>query len=391
MMDKVEIPLPKDTEYRQEARSIRMAVLNKDFTVPATASRYYAGRTDLRKTMGLDAMFHVNSRFGNHGDKLEILHCGEKTYDEITTIVSRVVEGDPEKKSVRRLDLCADTEVAVEWYAKSVRRQYARWRAEIGEVELYDEQRKTMQFMDIGKRKLETMYLGRQPNPLRIYDKVAETKHRFEREQRGHYRIARNQDDFQAARLALRQAEGRALDTNPLDNDARRREKALLVSMHPFVTFHDWTGGTLWEWQTLTRVERQISGELPVVLTTLGAVRDNVLNFNPFQRVQFAAPDKVPHWSDLEGFSQLEKMAGGMMWHLLTEEGWTYDQLYKFFGVTRTGKSAGGNAKRIMAKFEPWLAKALYYPEGKHETGISGDMLFEKYRSSIKRQLCMAA
>jgi hypothetical protein len=406
MIDKVETPFETGEPLTKEAFEVKAELRSVRPAIPFVRSRDYQARVDLRRVMKnskgepLDGMLHIHSKNGNHTDKLEVLNCGDKSWDEICDVIGCVTQRNPEELRTRRLDLCTDTDVPVPWYARSVRAQWKRWRTEVGEIELYSdvEEKHSMQFMDIGKRRLETMYLGRQPNLIRIYDKTAERLHRYHYEERQHYRAAMVLDDSIQARRKVYQECGfnisdrvtnvRYLFDKTIDNP-KVRSKALqaVKLLHPFPSFNDWSNGRLWDFTTLTRLERQMQGKLPIMLSTVEAVRNNVLDFNPFEKLNFAAPPNEPKWEEIMGFTFMERMAGLMCWRALTEDGITYDELYKNAAVGKFGRRA--NAKTTMKRLEPFLAKAMQ-PTGGERT-ITAEELYEQYRSSIKRQLQIAA
>jgi hypothetical protein len=321
--------------------------------------------------MGVDALLHVQSRYGNHNDKLELLHTGGKSWGEMMSTVSRIYDGNPEDLQVRRTDLCCDVDVSMDWIARSVRAQYKRIEFQFGEVEMRDGQGKRVDFIEIGKRRLETVQFGRKPNPLRIYDKVAETMSRYLAAKRLHSRVASGM------------VADAAMDGSPYDGAGRnvkrgieRRLRGAAGRMHPFPSFVEWSGG-LREQQTLTRIERQIHGRIPPIISNVRQMHKNVLEFNPFERLHFVAPDAKLEVSE-DDYSPVQWLAGVKMMELLQSGEWSCQQLTKFIG-------RNGNRKKTEQKFTPFLRAGSMTRDGEKE--LMAAELYERYRESIERQL----
>lgn len=395
MIDKLETPIDSPGRLSAALYEIRREVLSdsKHRSIPFSPDKHYRGRVDMRKVDGTDRMFHVEARAGNHWDKIELLHTGDKTWDGMATLLSMSVNGDFEKLPVRRADCAVDSDLSVEWYAKSIRCQWKRWRSEVGEIELLDENRKHMQFMDIGRRRLETMYLGRKPNPLRVYDKTAETVHRFKRAERQHYRAAMDLDNSCEARCQYYSELGYHGKLTDLDKylpfEIRQHARQLVKRLHPFREFHEWEENTLhlWDFTICTRIERQMSGDVPLLISSVKGLRDNAMTFNPFERVKFATPDVAIDWDVLPDLTPIQQLAGEMIERKFKEEGWTYDQLYRRLNVSRTGKRTG-RGEKLAQKFWEYIERAQSVSG---ETGTTSEELYEQYRSSIRKQFQLAA
>jgi hypothetical protein len=371
MIDKLECPIELGKPFTKEALEIRAAVRSLATGIPFQKSKYYAAVFDLREVMGVDALLHVQSRYGNHNDKLELLHTGGKSWGEMMSTVSRIYDGNPEDLQVRRTDLCCDVDVSMDWIARSVRAQYKRIEFQFGEVEMRDGQGKRVDFIEIGKRRLETVQFGRKPNPLRIYDKVAETMSRYLAAKRLHSRVASGM------------VADAAMDGSPYDGAGRnvkrgieRRLRGAAGRMHPFPSFVEWSGG-LREQQTLTRIERQIHGRIPPIISNVRQMHKNVLEFNPFERLHFVAPDAKLEVSE-DDYSPVQWLAGVKMMELLQSGEWSCQQLTKFIG-------RNGNRKKTEQKFTPFLRAGSMTRDGEKE--LMAAELYERYRESIERQL----
>jgi len=378
MVDKLECVLELGTRFTAEAEEIRSEVkTGRDSVIPFTKSKYYAAVVDLREVISVDALLHVQSRFGNHADKIELLHTGEMRWSDIATSLGRIFDGDPETLPVRRVDLCCDLpDVGVERIARCLRANYKRVERQFGTIEAFEESGKVVSFQQTATQKINGLQLGDRPNPIRIYDKVAETKVR--------YQAAKRRADREAAAFLANQVQ--AIGDVPHDNvdvnrGFRKRLKASACRMYPFPSFEDWSG--LWEWQILTRVERQLQGKLPLVVSTVGALRENALAFNPFHNLHFAAQGVEPVINE-DDYSGQELLLGFAMWRFVQEDGHSHQQLHKLLNRGKHGRRSG-NANRLMEKFAPFIRRGAM---GDGEAiDISSAELFERYRESMRRQL----
>lgn len=402
MLDKLVTPIAPDQVSPQLA-SIRGELLSDSEckVIPFSKSKYYAAVVDMRNVDGTDRLYSIQARAGHHHDKIELLHTGEKRWIEIADLLHQSVNDTVNHESlpVRRADCCVDVNLSVGYLAGSVRCQYKRWRSEVGKIELYEsyadslKHRNEVEFMDIGRRNLETMYLGRFPNPLRVYDKTAETKYRYAREERAHYRWVNEQPEACRVRAQFYLSKGIPANQLQLEKslppEIRREAREMCKELWPFVSFRDWPGNhlKLWEFTTMTRIERQMAGEVPVLISTVKGLRDNALTFNPFQRVEFAAPSHRVDWVSALGLTPEQQLAGERIEQLIRDEGLTYDQLHRRFNVSRTGKRSGRATERL-EKYLHFIHRALAVT---NENGITADELYERYRSSIRSQFQIAA
>jgi hypothetical protein len=378
MVDKLECVLELGASFTKEAAAIRDEVRSsRESVIPFQKSRDYCAVVDLRKVMDVDALLHIQSRYGKHNDKLELLHTGEKKWDAICETISRVYAADPLELPTRRVDLACDMEdVTMARIVRTARVNFKRIERQFGKIEVQDGDGKAIDFQQISKVRAETLQLGVRPNLVRFYDKVAEVKSRYESMKREHYN--------EAAELVAAQVMtiGEVpLTDKGLNRGFRKRLKPAASRMYPFPSFLEWAG--MLEWQVLTRVERQFGSDLPLTISTVKGLRENALSFNPFDNLQFAAEGasmEVSSWD----YTPVEWLAGSMMWQLLESGEWSYQQLCKFLQGGRHGRR-GGNLKRALEKFEPFIRRGSVGDEKGVE--ISSADLFERYRESMTRQL----
>lgn len=228
MIDKLEVRIPRETEFSDEVRKLFGEICRQP---TAGTGRYYRNAVDLRP-FGHSSLLHMECKWpGNGNHKLELLDTGSMTYTEMQGEIERVVAGDSAKLRVMRVDLAADVEgVSVPWFVRHVRAANKRFNCDIG------------QYTCMGKPEPQTVYLGMRPNCYRIYDKIAEWRQRFAQFRR------------------------------------RNRNTGQLPSFQDVFGYPE-TG------VTLTRVERQMGGgRIPAQLATFGHLRSSP-SFNPFEKL----------------------------------------------------------------------------------------------------------
>ena len=71
-----------------------------------------------------------------------------------------------------RLDLAVDVEgIGVSWFAEHTRVRYKRWLAKLGVIDA----------VAMGNREIQTLYYGKRPNVIRIYNKLEEYRVQYQR------------------------------------------------------------------------------------------------------------------------------------------------------------------------------------------------------------------
>lgn len=388
MFDKVEMRVTNGrNQFTPEMEDVIADLRSLKPSIKYTQTPYYAAMVDLREVPSLkvDAKLHICSRNGKGDHKLELLDTGEKTWDEMMTISARVVRtSEVEQLDVMRLDPCTDIEdVSMDWVARSVRCERKRWQKLAGKIEMLDNKHEEVDFTEIGKRRLETVYLGKGSNLLRVYNKIEEEKFRYERARRRHYVEMRKQLAIEAVGdnpgLIRDRDYMRGLTKRIRDTWGWSEIWAKAQAENPFPSFEEWSGHM--PWAVLTRFERQMR-DIPVTLSKIGAVRDNALAFNPFDRLRFSPPRNFSIEELQKQFSpgQLLKVVGA--WHLLNEEGWTYHELYQFMNLNRNGVDFEERYGSLLRTMSDSVSK---------QRGIEAEELFEGYRAGVRRQFQLAA
>lgn len=314
MLDKVEVRIPAETQFSKE-----FACLYRDCAGDPKLfhqSRHYVRAGDLRK-VGHPAILHMycqHDKAGNH--KLELIDTGEMSYRDVQREIMRIFEIDPWHLGLMRIDLAADVPgIPVQWFARNARVKWKQWIARIGKIE----------YAEMGRRKVETVYFGKRPNCFRIYDKISELRHQY-------------------------------------DEILRRASDAEVPSFSEMFKYPE-TGFTL------TRLERQIAGgRVPERINTIGKLRF-LAEFNPFEALELHAGDY--HEPDIDQYGIIEYFAGLGLRAKVDEVG---------MQETRAIVSAHsrGNTSRIFRRF------ASFLPGG---NGISIEQLKDRYEQSIRRQL----
>lgn len=319
MIDKLEIRVPAQTAVGTELEAV-YAALRRGMPVPGfKPSPYYRVVGDLRP-LGIEAMAHFecrNRKSPNH--KLELLETGRARFSELLSRAQRAFRFDPLSAEVMRVDLAADVEgVPVSWFENTAYAEYKRFTCDIGEIE----------YCRMGGRDVETLYLGKRPNCIRIYNKTAE----------------------------------RLMQYRQLLRSMKRGDS--------LPDFQDLFGAS--PEAVVTRVERQIAaGRVPKQLGTVRLLRQHAVDFNPFQRLRLSAGN---------GRLPTVETVGYRLWL----EGMGLRRMVETQGMHRTrrwlNRNAQRNAARILEQIADFLPRAA-------NSAISEDGLFETYRQSVGRQL----
>lgn len=281
-IDKLEIRIPGGTKLagglKQEWDFSNNHVGRKSFC----GTKYYCYVVNLAQ-YGMDSILHFcQRRDGNH--KLQITDTGMKTLPQIFSEITKAFEVDPMSLEIMRIDLAVDVRgYRVEFFRRRVRVSHKRFSSEYG------------RFM-LERTNVETLYFGKRPNVVRIYDKTAERRAEYQR--------------------LVRKAK------------------------NPLPTFQARYGHL--ESEILTRVERQYGGgRIPKQIATLRSLQENILRLNPFGSLQF-----LPGTISEESVNQLSGDAfikGQGLLRLVERHG--------FSGMRRLlDKKTGRNTRRLLAQ-----------------------------------------
>ena len=225
-----------------------------------------------------------------------------------------------------RVDLATDVpDVPVSWFQQNMRVQYKRWTADMGHIEGPTE------YSETGRRGIETIYFGKRPNVIRVYNKVAERQYQYSR------MLAR------AKRNDVPVAELRTFEQ---------------------IYSHTPTGCVL------TRVERQIAGgRIPAQIGTFGKLR-TLADYDPFDSLIYGGtgqPEPNPENYDLHEYF------AGMGFRFMIERD----------GIHRTrqfvNKHSTRNGSRTFKRYTDFLPSNRCFTSPKD--------LCARFRESVSRQL----
>lgn len=307
--------MPARTQYRPEFQKL-YSEIRRGGKDPFKASRHYYAVGDLRPH-GFDAILHAHCVHGDGNHKLELIDTGKLGYSAMVSEVERVFDVDPRRLDVTRIDLAADVgDVPVSWFLDHLRARYKRWVADIDKVEL-----SRMGMVDI-----ETFYLGKRPNCFRVYNKIAELKHQYDR---------------------LKSDDG--------------------VPKPSFQEIYGYPAAGL----VLTRVERQIGGgRVPEVIGTVGRL-PCLTDFDPFDHLEIlAGATRRPNPDDYDPSAYL--MGRGLECTIQERGG-----LQRARGWLN--RYTGGNAARLLKTYAPFLPGS--------DISLSVIDIREAYQQTVRKQL----
>ena len=315
MIDKIEVRVPSAAQF-----SSGFGALYRDQAGNPRAfrqSEHYARVGDLR-TFGYPAILHVHClRDGAGNHKVELIDTGEMSFRNMQKAILSIFDVEPSHLGLMRIDLAADVAgVPVRWFARNARAKWKQWTAEIGKIE----------YAEMGRRKVETLYYGKRPNCIRIYDKISELRHQYDQ-------MVRKSSD--AAEIPTFEEKFR----------------------YPATGF------------VLTRVERQIAGgRIPKRVDRISKLRA-LPDFNPFENIELLkASEPEP---ELDDYSLHDSLAGRGLRALVDEMGIHRARAF-------LNSQSKGNAARYMRRFAAFLPA---------QGGIDAEQLFQRYRESVRRQL----
>jgi hypothetical protein len=269
VLDKLELRIPAPTPFRKEFGELYAELRNPaGETRPLfRPSKHYLAVGDLR-AHGIEAVLHLHCKHGslaNH--KVELLDTGKRGYREAIDEVTRIFDHPaPTSLEVMRVDCAADIlGASVPWFEERARVACKRWHARLGETE----------FSEMGTRELQTLYFGKRPNCIRIYNKTAE----YQKQYRDLCSGIHSPED--RCRCGYLRRDHHSGQLNCLE--FRLVARGALPDHIP--TFEELFG--ISKVTVLTRVERQIGGgRVPPEFSTVGLIARNAARVNPFARLQ---------------------------------------------------------------------------------------------------------
>ena len=297
MIDKVDVRIYEFASYGP-ALTLFIDKKNECPMHPFRSSKYYEYSANLTD-FGIDAIVHLNCRFGRHRHKVEIVHAGRKSLEEMVDIIQALFDVDPWSVELMRVDFAADIEdVPVSWFRDNAyfsRKRYSSRIEKSHEQELC--------FVVMSTATAETIYAGKRPVLIRIYNKLGEWRVKFRK----------LECDYERFNSRMRGME------------LTQEQEEYGVRIPPtWKQFCAWQGYEYREGATLTRIESQIGGtkRLPEGLKTFGDLR-NASEILPFKGIRIvpkpvlsvdAPPDgmSVRNWLAGLGFEALQQAHGSL-------------------------------------------------------------------------------
>jgi len=381
MIDKIEAMIERGTYFRGELNELRRGSPWDAFSSLLRPSKFYKAVADLRP-FGFDAMLHIEQkRYGTH--KVELFETGKKGMAEIESTIERIVDCDPGGCRLGRIDLAADVrDVSLSWFREHAYVQYKQFicahAKEVVEAES----------TEMGKKIYQTLYFGKRPSCVRIYDKVAERV--------AHYELWKKREMRAARRAWLQECV-----TRPRDTDAIPK---LLLPEFPAV--QEWLSVELPEvksdlesasqqsdllpgasapeqpllhFPVVTRVENQFGGRVPEALQTMGQMRKNVLEFNPFARMKLVTGQVVPPGVfDRDASGAYRFRVKEWMAYMFAHQNWKVLSAAQMWSILNRDR----HGRLYLEKMREFLPV-----EEDGSPGISESALYDRYRNSVSRQL----
>jgi hypothetical protein len=371
VIDKLDVEIqPNVDRYKGEVAKVREYLRDGCEDIPGvTRGRDYRWMADLR-VHGLEAKLHIGCRHRPGNDKLELLEVGNKTFEDALTLVEKIVTGDPLTRRVMRLDLAADVpDVSISTFKAMARAQFKRWLCEHGRLEL--------EYSEMGMRRIQTLYFGKRPAVIRIYNKIDEWRGAYERRYKVHLQkvpseIADGLTGLSAYRLAGVSPDAETPTFEDFTREQTRGRAAYRES------------------DVLSRVERQIpAARMPrqllhdrrVDMATVWqrlpiSDQEDPRFFNPFERIKFLSKEFDGSAIDFSSVNSDDYAFVRGVAALIEDMG--YHAAYKILNQQR-------NASRIFRKYQSLLPK---------KSGASGasapideNRLLTSYQMSIREQL----
>ncbi|MEP6539596.1 MAG: hypothetical protein ABJF23_29945 [Bryobacteraceae bacterium] len=318
MIDKLEVRIPSRTQFSSQFSGLYRDISSDEKVNPFKTAQHYIKAGDLR-AFGYPAILHIHctrDKQGNH--KLELIDTADLSLSAMGREIERVFDVSCRRLGLMRIDLAADVpSVPISWFASHARVRWKQWTADVGHLE----------FAQMGRQKIETLYFGKRPNCFRIYDKLAELHHQY-------------------AQL-LRRA-----------SDAAEIPTFVEKFGYPETGF------------VLTRVERQIGGSrIPAQIEQFDNLR-KLAAFNPFENLELSCGGQsLP--PSIDDYGLMAYLAGMGARVAVEEMG-----MHRFRSLLN--RHSAGNATRILRKVRDFL------PCG---AGIDSKKLFMTYQESVSRQL----
>jgi len=366
MIDKIEVISERGNGFGKQFKPIEQELRGNPRFASFRPSKHYLAVGDLRP-FGFDAIMHLEQRrYGT--SKLELLDTGTKKLGEMCSTVEDLLDGDPLRHRVSRIDLCADVAgIALTWFRDHIRVKRKQWLAEFS------------QESKMGKKFYGTYYWGKRPSCLRVYDKVAERKIEYDRWCR---RTIREERKAWGQENAIAKPEDRkplllpelpdflewlAIEL-PISQQARRAQAAIPGLEDP---------EQLQCFPVVTRVENQMGGRVPENLSSLHLVKTNAREFDPFAGLELLTGRReVPD-------PNAKDASGKYIWDPVRyATGIGIRELFKTWGAQQAWNilDRQRHGARILETYRDFIPDT-------GEPGITPAALRDRYQATVTQQL----
>jgi hypothetical protein len=320
VIDKVDFQIPEGTPPGP-ALAETFRLLRRQPVSLFRSSRFYTHVADLRKEFGIDAVVHLFYRFGRATHKVEIIDAGKKPLWEMAEIITQLFDVGPSNLRLIRVDLAADIEdVPVYWFRNHAyvsRKQFSSRISKSHDAEV--------EFVAMGTGDAQTLYAGKRPNLIRVYNKLAEWFRQYTKLERGSKRFNAGIGSFEMS-------------------DEQRFYGSRYIP-----TFEGFCRGEGHEYKPhgiLTRIERQIGGgRFPSELSTFGDLR-YAHELAPFRDIRLEGSEPIRQFDPQRGVSLRNHLAA-IGYQQVQKELGSIQQAHSF-----VFKHANGNGKRLLECFE---------------------------------------
>lgn len=330
MIDKLDLRVPRVTPF-SPGFSAEYVELRNDPKGPFRQSQHYSAVGNLQQN-GRDVVLHTFCKHGKGDHKLELLDAGTKSWTDLLQQARQIFTINPSSLEVIRVDFAVDIPgVTPPWFLAHGRAKFKRFHnAGMGGFE----------YQQFGQKGIQTIYYGKRPNLIRIYNKIAEYENQYQKMKR-------------------RSPEGAEIPT--------------------FKSFCGHSPDTI-----LTRVERQIGGGKAAQQIKIKGIEQEVRTvadlwryarvFDPFSNLILSPAVLEPQPCDFHDIN--DYLATMQARELLGT--WGKHAFYQFLN-----QHTGRNASRWWKKYGAWLDVR----DDTDSEAVTSPELYERFRDSMTAQL----
>jgi len=320
VIDKLDLRIPRHAPFSPAFQRLYRELREME-KGPFHPSKHYEYAGDLRE-YGHHVRLSVYcqmDKVGNH--KLELIDVGLMSRNEILREIDQIFEVDSGRLGIMRVDFAVDVpNLALQWFRETVRVEHKRFRAAVTGERFFSE---------MGNGNIQTLYFGKRPNLIRIYDKHAECQEQY--------------------RVLVRK----------LGKDVEPPSFESVFGMSD-------------QNSILTRVERQIGTRIPAEVGTLRNVMKSGAAFRPFAKLRIIDHAPTPEPDSEVSFET--RCTGLYLRGLAQNEGMQAANAF-------ISKHSNGNASWVRRKYLPFLAS------NSSGVGLTEADLQRRFEESLTRQM----